>query len=97
MPLYAVRYEYAPGSAESRDSHRPAHVEFLRGLFESGSLVVSGRLEDQERSGALLVLRADDARAADGILDEDPFWAAGVIGVRDAREWNVVFGGEAVR
>ncbi|SDH10032.1 hypothetical protein SAMN05421505_111125 [Sinosporangium album] len=91
MTLYAVRYEYAEGSAVERDRHRPAHVAFLRGLFEADTLVLSGRLEHDDRPGALIVVRADDPAAVERSLDHDPFWSAGVIRERDIRTWNVAF------
>lgn len=92
MTDYAVRYEYVRSSAAQRDLHRPEHVEFLRGLYESGRIAASGRLEDSARPGALIVVRAADANDAEKLLEGDPFWTAGVIAERDIREWNVAFG-----
>ncbi|GII96544.1 YciI family protein [Sinosporangium siamense] len=91
MTLYAVRYEYAEGSAARRDQYRPVHVDFLRELFAAEVLVLSGRLEDEDRPGALIILHAHDATAVEQALDQDPFWSAGVIEQRDIREWNVAF------
>lgn len=96
MSLYAVRYEYASGSGRRRDAHRPAHVEYLGALFARGILVASGRLEDESRPGALIIVRAESAREVEHELDGDPFRSAGVIAERDVREWAVAFGTTAL-
>ncbi|MDF5757600.1 YciI family protein [Spongiactinospora sp. TRM90649] len=92
MSLYALRYEYdAHDDTGRRDQLRPAHVDFVRDLFQAGVVVLSGPLVDRERPGGLLIVRADDVSEVERIFDQDPFWTAGLVGSRDIRAWNVVF------
>ncbi len=53
--------------------HLDAHRAYLRGLKESGTLLVSGPLDP--RNGGVLLLRVPDHRAEtlDRIRDSDPF------------------------
>ena len=93
MPLHAVLYRYSTDSA-ALDEHRPAHKDYLRSLFEQGSVVVSGPLVDGGGPGALLILDADDVDAVAALLDKDPFHVLGLITDREIRRWNPAFGGD---
>lgn len=53
----------------------PAHREYLRGLLEEGTLVVSGRRDPW--TGGAIVLRGTRERI-DAAVAEDPFTQAGV-------------------
>lgn len=90
MPTFAVVYRYQPDSEGARDEHRPAHVQFLRELHESGPLYMSGPLGD-EPPGALLVFEDADAEALEARLDRDPFAIAGLIAERTITHWRVFF------
>jgi uncharacterized protein YciI len=68
---------------------RPAHREYLRSLFESGKLVMSGPWADE--TGAMLVYEAESLEAARELLEADPYRAAGVLADARIREWRVVF------
>lgn len=93
---FAVVYRYADGSDDRRAALRDDHVAFLRGLYEARSLRVSGRLHDDDRAGALLVLAGNDAAAVTDLLDDDPFWSAQLVERRDVIAWDVVFGSEVL-
>lgn len=90
MPVFVVTYAYDARDAE-RDSVRPDHRAFLRGLHEEGRLLASGPWTDGG-PGALLVLRAESAATALGALDADPFLLAGFVEERTVRGWDPVIG-----
>jgi uncharacterized protein YciI len=91
VPVFAVTYEYDQRD-DVRDAVRPDHRAFLRGLHDAGVHLASGPLTGGSGSGALLLLRADDEEDALAVLDEDPFWTAGVVADRSARGWDPVIG-----
>ena len=55
----------------------PAHRTYLRTFLESGQLRAAGPFADD--AGALWILDADTAEAADAIVSGDPLVAAGII------------------
>lgn len=91
MAAFAVTYTYVPETQEMTDT-RPEHVEFLKGMYEEGRLLVSGRLTDAEPLGALLIIRAESVEEVEGVMDGDPFHRGGFITERLVRRWNIVFG-----
>jgi uncharacterized protein YciI len=54
---------------------RPAHLEWLKGEVAAGRIMLAGRLEDE--SGAILLTGDISAEEAQGIVDRDPYTAAG--------------------
>lgn len=92
MPTYAVIYAYTADST-ARDEHRPAHKAFLEKLYKAGTVRASGPFGPDDDPGALIVLTADSVENAAAILEEDPFYARGLVARRDIRSWNIVFGG----
>jgi uncharacterized protein YciI len=90
MPMYAVQYAYHD-VPEQLDEHRPVHRDWLRRLAADGIVVTSGPWVG-EPAGALLIFRGESSTAIESLLDDDPFWGAGVIADRSVREWNPVIG-----
>lgn len=90
MSYFAVHYSYAPAPDEL-DALRPEHRRFLNSLTD-GPLVASGPYVDAAAPSALLILRAESAGAVEEILNEDPFWVAGLISERLVNQWNPVIG-----
>ncbi|WP_448760207.1 YciI family protein [Actinomyces oricola] len=95
MTHVAVLYEYGPDTQDLHAQHAAAHVAFLQRLLDQGILSLSGRLDLDGRPGALLVL-AVEVDQATSLLDEDPFWASGVVAQRRVWPWNIVFGADAL-
>lgn len=93
MAHSAVVYEYGLDTQQLHVQHGNDHVAFLQRLMDDGILCLSGRLDMDGRTGALLVL-AVDAECALRCLDDDPFWTAGVVADRRVWPWNVVFGAD---
>jgi len=96
MVLYLVEYSYDSRLISLIRDNRPAHRTFLRGLHDRGVLVASGFLRDDTMNeGALIVLRAPNARAALALVEDDPFNQAGFITDRRVREWTPTIGEHA--
>ncbi|GAA4776113.1 YciI family protein [Citricoccus nitrophenolicus] len=91
MAAYAVTYAYVPETEEMTQT-RPSHVEFLQGLHEQGTLLVSGRLTEADPLGALLIITGDSVDEVSEIMDGDPFHQGGFIAERTVRRWNIAFG-----
>ncbi|WP_181276240.1 YciI family protein [Brevibacterium oceani] len=94
MALFAVTYTYAPDSESGRDDHRPAHLEFLQRLFDSGRLVVSGPTDSAGQApGALLIIRGASSADVDTTMAEDPFAQRGYL-TRTVTSWEPKFGAD---
>ncbi|MFZ2511459.1 MAG: YciI family protein [Gordonia sp. (in: high G+C Gram-positive bacteria)] len=90
MPNYAVEYTYHPDRATLRDEHRPAHRRWLGDGHAVGRILLVGPYSDG--SGALLMVHADDERAAAELLSHDPFALVGAIDATTVKEWTNVYG-----
>ncbi|MDQ0077302.1 YciI family protein [Arthrobacter oryzae] len=90
MTVFAVEYVYAAESTEARNAARPAHREWTARLASEGALLASGPYGDG--AGALLIFKAADENALNGILKQDPFAAASVIAGTRTTEWAPVTG-----
>ena len=73
---FAAIIEYGDDTEGLKASHA-AHRTYLRTFLENGQLRAAGPFADE--AGALWVLDADDADAADAIVRGDPLVTAGVI------------------
>lgn len=85
---WAAVIQYIPDAATVQ-AHRPAHREYLSGLLAAGQLACAGPFLDD--FGALIVYEADTQEAAEGLIRNDPFHAAGVFVRWTVRPWKVVF------
>ena len=94
MGTFAVTYQYAAGSAEARDEHRPRHVAFLRSQFDGGRLLTSGPFGPEDEPGALLIFAGQDKAEVEALADQDPFHRQGLIAERRIRQWNIFFGAD---
>ena len=92
MATFAVTYTYSDATSPARDTHRPAHVDFLRSQFESGRLLKSGPFGDEGTPGALLIIQGKDAADVRALMDQDPFHVNGLLEARTIRTWNIFFG-----
>ena len=73
---FAAIIEYS-SDKEGLKANHPAHRAYLRTFLENGQLRAAGPFSDD--AGALWVLDADTAEAAEKIVREDPLVDAGVI------------------
>ena len=73
---FAAIIEYGEDKAKLKANH-PVHRAYLRTFLENGQLRAAGPFADE--AGALWVLDADSAEAAEAIVRGDPLVEAGVI------------------
>jgi uncharacterized protein len=90
MPHFAVEYTYEQNSDAVRDEHRPRHREWLRGLYDEGTLLLSGPFADG--TGGLMIFSATDADRLADLLAVDPFNAVGVVAAARIKAWSPVIG-----
>lgn len=90
MGLQVALYRYSADTADERTKVRPDHAAFLTDLNQRGHLVLSGPYPDG--SGALLMVRSDSESECRRLLDDDPFWQAGLVDGRELRGFLVGFG-----
>ncbi|MFW9914505.1 MAG: YciI family protein [Candidatus Thorarchaeota archaeon] len=56
----------------------PAHLEHLETLKKDGTLIISGPFVIPEKSGGMMIFRAESFDAAKEIMESDPFIVEGV-------------------
>ena len=86
--LYAVISEDQPGTLDQRLTARPAHLERLQQLRDTGRLVLAGphpAIDSEDPgpagfSGSLVVAEFDSLEDAQAWADADPYVSAGVYG-----------------
>ncbi len=84
--LYAIISEDVQDSLEKRKGARPAHLERINELVDSGRLILAGphpAVDNDDPgeagfTGSLVVAEFDDLEAAQTWADADPYVAAGV-------------------
>ena len=85
--LFATFIEYTPDTAKIAAT-RPAHREYLKGLFETNRLAISGPFTDDK--AGLLVYNAETVEDVEAMLSADPFAKQGVfvnLGPHPPRLW----------
>lgn len=84
---YAAFIRY--GNPEKIAEVRPTHRQYLSKLKETGKLWASGPFTDD--SGALIIYEVDSEEEARRLIEQDPFYAAGVFQEIQLKPWNQVF------
>lgn len=90
MKFFAFTYTYGDDT-QLVDETRPAHREFIASQLALGRIVGSGPYVDG--SQALIIIQLPESASladATGIMDKDPYVAAGALKARDVHEWNPV-------
>ncbi|MHB1006468.1 MAG: YciI family protein [Chloroflexota bacterium] len=91
MKTFAAIVRVGPDYVERRQPHREAHLSRLRGLHDEGKVLLGGAWADPA-DGALIIYRAESRDEARRLIDEDPYFQAGLWPEVILREWNVVVG-----
>ncbi len=92
LTTFAVEYTYDTERSEDIATLRPTHREFIAALHAEGRVLASGPWADNAAPGAMLIVTAQDAAAAQLMLDDDPFHRARLITQRTVRAWDPVVG-----
>jgi uncharacterized protein len=74
--LFVIIGHDGPNGAALRPTVRPAHLENLRPLVDSGKVVVGGPFTDG--SGSLIVADFESEAAAKAFMQTDPYVTQGV-------------------
>jgi uncharacterized protein len=90
MAVFAVTYSYGPEAAATRTDLLAEHRAWLSNIDAENRLLGAGVFAD--KSGALLVFRADSSEALHYDLNDDPFAQAGAIAATEVREWTPSWG-----
>lgn len=93
MALYALLYHYTDDQ-DLVATHRPAHRQYLKGLFERGDLVVAGPLGEPGPPRGLLVLDVESVHQVKRIAEADPFSEHDVIEDYTIGNWSLSFGAD---
>ena len=91
--VLVVNYSYI-ADPDAIAEHRPAHREFLKGLADEGSLVLSGPLAPGvgQPDAGMLVFRSDSPEDVLAKLADDPFQTKGIVANVEVRGWAPVLG-----
>jgi uncharacterized protein YciI len=90
VAVYAAIYTYSESKHEQRVALLDEHRSWLGRLRDDARLHEAGPTAGQP--GALLVFEFGSLSEATAALDEDPFFAAGLIENRIVSEWQVRWG-----
>lgn len=85
---YAVVFTYPP-VPEAIQQTRPEHRRYLGSLREQGKLVAAGPFSEDK--GALIIYEADSEAATTRLIQDDPFYKAGVFAQYTIHPWTQVF------
>ena len=88
MKTIAVHYRYDASKPDLLAAERPTHRDYLRQLFDEGTLLASGPLGSDS---ALIVMNMESPEAALALLENDPFYKVGVIEERSAQLWDAIY------
>jgi uncharacterized protein YciI len=88
MAHYLVEYAQTGGD-EARESNRPAHIAYRKGL--GARLALAGPLlDEQDRpNGSVVIFEADDRAAAEKVANDDPYVGLGVFKIVSVRRYRV--------
>ena len=92
--LFAAICLDKPGSLDLRLATRPAHLDFLNA--HAARIKLGGPFLDAEERpiGSRLILECADLRAAQALLDEDPYARAGLFASVEVKPFKRVVGAE---
>ena len=93
MAYWVLLYDVVPDYLERRGEFRSEHLGLATAAHERGELVMAGALAEPA-DGAILVFKGDDASAAEGFAEADPYVRNGLVASWRVRPWTVVVGGD---
>lgn len=70
---------------EKNAEHRPAHLEYINGLYLEGKVLMAGPFTDER--GGLVLYKTDTYREAHELAEQDPVVARGARTL-ELREWK---------
>lgn len=85
---YALVYTLHPDYFTKRESHRPAHFDYVKTYLAKDQFVMGGAFEKVE-DGALLIFDVDDENIITEFAKNDPYVINGVVTAWQIKKWNV--------
>ncbi len=88
MPHFLVEYREL-GNPEARDSLRPDHIAYRKGL--GAAMALAGPLlgDDDKPVGSVVIIEAADQAAAEETASADPYVGAGVLECVSVRKYRI--------
>lgn len=88
MAHFLVEYSEL-GNVAERDSKRPDHIAYRKGLGPAMALAGPLLSESGEPVGSVVIIEADDLAAAQVMAEADPYIAAGVLALVSVRRYRI--------
>jgi uncharacterized protein len=76
-----------PGRPVREQPFWDEHARFMDSLFDAGVVILAGPFAD--RSGSMVILKADDAGRVRETFRQDPWTEHDVLSVADLKEWTI--------
>jgi len=80
-----------PGKTAREQPFWDDHARHMDSLFETGAIILGGPFAD--RTGSMVIVRADDASQVREMFREDPWTLQDVLMVADVKEWIIFLDG----
>lgn len=90
--LFAVRFEDDPARIDVRQREMAAHLAWLEA--HANRILVAGSLRREpgaHAEGGLWIVEAEDRAAVEALVEEDPFWTAGLRAAVHIHHWSKAF------
>ncbi len=91
MPHYVALGRDSKDAKEIRRNTRPAHLAYLESLG-SAVRVAGPILSEGNPVGSIIIIEADDRKAAESIFGNDPYIKSGLFAEVEIVEWKPVVG-----
>ena len=91
MAFFLLEYELVDDFVTRRTPCREKHLDMLRELHASGTVVMAGALAEPVNR-AVLVFQGEDRLIAEDFAKRDPYVLQGLVKRWEARRWTVVIG-----
>ena len=88
MPHFLVEYREL-GNPEARESLRPEHIAYRKGLGDAMALAGPLLGDDEAAIGSVVILEANDAQAARALAEADPYVIAEVLELVSLRKYRI--------
>jgi uncharacterized protein YciI len=90
---YVMTYESVPDFGPIADEHFDAHLAYLKGFHEQGTLLLMGPLQEPFNGDALAIFTSQEA--AEEFVAGDPFVVHGLVKTYKIRAWQEALQPEA--
>jgi uncharacterized protein YciI len=90
MAFFLVTMTHPDGEGWGR--HVIPHVDYLRGLIETGKIKASGLVTGMGKRAGFIIMTVDDRDEVQRLVDADPFAIEGLIDDLTIVEWDPMFG-----